>query len=64
MKTKVTVIADDNQYKEYSLNDKGYIDGYVTGGDNRPYAAVVIGKKIVMIPMYALKAEGLLTPEN
>ena len=34
----------------------GYIDGYVNGADNRPYAVVVSGSEIDMIPLYNLEA--------
>lgn len=50
MKTKVIVIADDQRYNEYNKNDRGYIDGYVRGGDDVPYAVVVIDRRIVLIP--------------
>lgn len=54
-KTRVFVTSNDVQHKEYSKGDKGYIDGYVRGGDNVPYAVVVIEKRIVMIPIHSLE---------
>lgn len=35
--------------------DKGYVHNYVRGVDNVPYAVVVTGDKIDMIPISALK---------
>jgi hypothetical protein len=60
MKTTVEVLHDDGQYKEYSKGDKGYIDGYTTGADGRPYAVVVIKQRLVFISANCLKATGLL----
>ena len=33
---------------------EGYVDGYVRAGDDRPYAVVVSGEIIDMVPLYAL----------
>lgn len=40
MKTKARVVSDVYQ-TALKKNDLGYIDGYVQGGDNRPYAVFV-----------------------
>jgi hypothetical protein len=53
-KTKVEVSQDTNQcslLKGY----KGYIDGYISS-NNKPYAVVVCGGMIDLVPIYALKA--------
>lgn len=41
MKTEV-VIQDKDQYGEFEKGDMGYVDGYVRGGDNSPFAVVVL----------------------
>lgn len=56
-KTMVEILYDDNHYKEYKKGEVGYIDGYVRGGDNAPYAAVVIGDRIVLIKTTNLKVK-------
>lgn len=43
MKTRVEFIADQPQEK-FKKGDRGYIDGYVRGGDGKPYAMVVSDK--------------------
>ncbi len=59
-KTKVEMLYDD-QYKEYKKGEKGYIDGYVRGGEGRPYAAVVIGERLVLCMTQHLK---VITPNQ
>jgi hypothetical protein len=54
MKTKVRVIMDTNQCSLKS-GDIGYIDGYCRGGNDVPYAVVVVGIKMDFIPLYALE---------
>lgn len=39
-KTRVTMTAD-GEMGDYREGDCGYIDGYVRGGNDAPYAAVV-----------------------
>ncbi len=39
-KTKV-IITSKTQHSPIEVGDQGYIDGYVTAADNRPYAAFV-----------------------
>lgn len=56
MKTKVKVIQDDIENNhDFKKNEIGYIDGYVRGGNNRPYASVIIDKRIVLIPFNMLE---------
>lgn len=56
MRTDVEVLydVDDGMLKK---GDKGYIDGYIKGGDNTPYAAVVCLDKgiIVLCPLHSIK---------
>jgi len=56
MKTEV-IITSDSPDKDYKKGDIGYIDGYIRGGDNIPYAVVVLtNKTIVMVPFHDLEA--------
>ncbi len=57
-KTKVITATDDPQYNEWKKGEEGYIDGYVRGGEGRPYAAVVIGDRVVLIMPHVLKVVG------
>lgn len=54
MKTRVEIKHNILQTVLKS-GDIGYIDGYVRGGNNAPYAVVVVGDKIDMAPLYSLK---------
>jgi hypothetical protein len=54
-KTRVRIENDDQRYHEYKKGEEGYIDGYVRGGDDSPYAVVVIDARIVMISLTCLK---------
>lgn len=49
VKTKVIIKHDDQQYNEFKAGEHGYIDGYVRGGEGRPYAVVVIDQRIVLV---------------
>jgi hypothetical protein len=53
-KTKVEIISDTNQCRIHK-GAKGYIDGYIRGGNDTPYAAVVSGDTVDLVPTYALK---------
>lgn len=63
MKTEVVIITDDRHFKEYERGDNGYIDGYINGANNVPYAVVVIPikKKIVLVPIHQLEYCSLYT---
>ncbi len=37
-----------DRYKEFYIGDRGYISGYVVGGDQRPYVCIVMKEKVVM----------------
>ena len=56
-KTEVIATSDSHQC-EIKMGDVGYIDGYVRGGDDRPYAVFVrlSDGKIDLAPAYLLKA--------
>lgn len=55
-KTKAMLRQDIHQ-SELKKDDYGYIDGYVTAADNRPYAVFVDEAGIVdLVPVYQLKA--------
>lgn len=53
-KTQVRIKNGDGRYGEYYAGEEGYIDGYVQGGDNAPYACVVIDDRIVLVPIHNL----------
>ena len=50
MKTKVRVTCNSYYYDVHE-GDIGYVDGYLRGGDNTPYAVVVIGKSFNLVPL-------------
>lgn len=54
-KTKIEITQDTNQC-QHKKGSKGYIDGYVCAGDGRPYAVVVCGEIIDLVPTWAMKA--------
>jgi len=54
-KTLVEITTDDRNYNDYKAGEVGYIDGYVRGGDNAPYVAVVLGDRVTLIPFHAIK---------
>lgn len=55
MKTHVITKFDDQQHKEWVKGQSGYIDGYCRGGDNVPYAIVIMDDRLVMIPLHSLE---------
>ena len=50
MKTKVRVTYNSYYYDVHE-GDIGYVDGYLRGGDDTPYAVVVIGKSFKLVPL-------------
>ena len=50
MKTKVRVTCNSYYYDVHE-GDIGYVDGYLRGGDDTPYAVVVIGKSFKLVPL-------------
>lgn len=58
MKTKVVTIAADSRSGDYKAGEHGYIDGYVQGADERPYAVVVFeDSRLVLASIHHLKIE-------
>ena len=53
-KTKIEITRDTNQCS-HKKGQIGYIDGYVMAGDGRPYAVVVCGELIDLVPVWAMK---------
>lgn len=54
MKTQIE-ITSDYPHAMFNIGDKGYIDGYVQAADSRPYACVIVGQDIDLVPFHALK---------
>ena len=52
MKTEVIITADDQRYNDFKKGDRGYVDGYVRGGNNEPLAVVVrTNGSFVLVPL-------------
>lgn len=56
MKTKVITTVEDIQSKRWDKGERGYIDGYINAL-GRPCACVIIGNRIVAIPLHSLEVE-------
>ena len=54
MKTKVRIACDSFHYNVIK-GDVGYVDGYIRGGDDTPYAVVVIGKSFKLVPLHMIE---------
>ena len=54
MKTKVE-LKKDAQHSNLKKGDRGYIDGYCRGGNDTPYAVIVVGETIDLCLLYNLK---------
>lgn len=55
----------DSQYdQEYKKEDEGFIDGYIRGGNDVPFAIVVIKGNFFLAPMQHLKFDGFLGNET
>lgn len=57
-KSKTMVeITIASPHKEWKIKDRGFIDGYVRGGDGSPCAVVCIypSQNFVLVPIYGLK---------
>ena len=48
-------LKSNGQYNDYKAGQIGFIHGYLRGGDDRPYAVVVVGKDVVMAILYDLE---------
>ena len=59
MKTEVE-IQSSIDHSQLRKGEKGYIDGYINVQFG-PYAVVVVGEKIDLIPLYALR---VITPKQ
>ena len=42
-------------YKDWEPGDLGYVDGYCRGGDDVPYAIVIVKDRIVMAPLETIR---------
>jgi hypothetical protein len=47
-------IIGNYEHAAFKIGEQGFVDGYVRGADDRPYAVVIIGEKIDMVPLYSL----------
>ncbi len=54
MKTKVEVV-ERIRSSSIEKGSEGYIDGYVIRGEDRPFAIVVVGGTLDLLPLFALK---------
>lgn len=64
MKTIVTFKSNDQVDGDYREGDAGYIDGYILTGTNKsPHAIVVVGSRLVMAPLTALKVVNFSSDE-
>lgn len=54
-KTRVKCISPILHHNIVKVGDCGYIDGYVRGGDDRPYVICVFGKSIVIADFFNLE---------
>lgn len=64
MKTKVRMTSNASQCSEWREGDEGYIDGYVTAADGRPYAVVVSNKRLLFVQFHQIEAIGFITPSE
>ena len=55
MKRLKVVFVSNSQYKEWEPGDVGYVDGYCRGGDDVPYAVVIVKDRIVMAPLETIR---------
>jgi len=55
MAPKAVRLTGSSPYDEWKAGDVGLVHGYVRGGDDRPYAVVIVGKSFVMVPLNQLE---------
>ncbi len=61
MKPRV-ILTCEGRYGDYSKGDSGVVDGYLRGGDDVPYAAVILDDgRFVMVEMHHLKFENWIS---
>lgn len=54
MKTIVRIIKEDKGTK-FKKGDEGYIDGYILGKNNWPFAVVICGNELDLVDLNCLK---------
>ncbi len=57
MRTYVKALVDIHQ-EAMKKDEIGYIEGFVRGGDDRPYVVVIHGKSISLVLTYQLEVIG------
>lgn len=55
MRIKVQVKSNDSVHNDYKKGERGVIDGYVRGGNDAPFAVVLIDDRLEMIPLNLLR---------
>lgn len=48
-------IESSSPYGEWTKGDVGYVDGYCRGGNNVPYAIVIVRNRFVMVPLSGVR---------
>ena len=64
MKTRIKTTCNSIYSGEYTKGEKGYIDGYIRGADNIPYAVVVIKDRLHQAPLHHLEPVGFLIEDD
>jgi len=55
MKTRVRITITDYEHNEYKAGEVGYVDGYIRGGNDKPFAVVVFADgRFVMVHLTCL----------
>ncbi len=55
MKTIIELL-DDSPYNEYKKGDTGYVDAYIRGSNNAPYAVIVLSSgRFALVPIHSIK---------
>jgi hypothetical protein len=63
VKTKVKILGNVYEGRP-KKGDIGYIDGYVRGGNDAPYACVVVRDFVDLVPIYLLEVLTQKEEEN
>jgi len=53
-KTKV-ILTSSSVECQHKKGDEGYIDGYVRGANDCPYAVVIVGENVDLVDIHLLK---------
>ena len=48
-------ITGDSPYNEYKEGDNGFVNGYVRGADDIPYAVVIVNSRFSLVPLSCLR---------